>query len=163
MTKGVTYGDLSSKVITLSQYHCSSCHGTKLITIFPLRIPPTSYQASSSKKRDAFKRAVAHDLSTRGITNYGDCSLCVYIVFVIGKVWDSKDIDNLPKLLLDVLQGPIYKNDNQIVHLNMMKFRWEGEEDFIFVNIRESDMNQHDNVLYKKMAHDWAGLPALLR
>ena len=60
------------------------------------------------------------------------------------------------KTLNDVLQGILYEDDKQIDHLSIMKIKWNGEEEFIFINIKHSNLNNHQDVLLDRMLHDWA-------
>jgi hypothetical protein len=64
----------------------------------------------------------------------------------------------MSKALLDALKGEVlFGEDLDIEHLNLLKIKWVGEEDFIFVNIRKSGLSLHKNVLFKSMHHSWAG------
>ena len=84
-------------------------------------------------------------------------ALYVSILFLSLEERDKKDLDNLPKILLDSLQGVVFKNDNQIDHLDLIKFRWGGDEDYIHINIGESTTNRHEDVLYHGILHSWGG------
>ena len=151
--------DLSSKISIISQFHCPLCNGEALIVTFPIRISPISYQASDSQTKQAFKRAIKRRLSQTH--HYGKRRLCIHIVFVIEVKRNSMDVDNMAKLFLDSLQGVILENDSQIDHLNLLKLTCESGEEYIVVNIRETTINRHEDVLYHKFLHSWAGAEEL--
>jgi Holliday junction resolvase RusA-like endonuclease len=151
--------ELSSKTLDVAQFHCPLCNGESLISTIPIRIPPISSQASDSNTKQAFKRAINQRLSETH--HYGNLRLCVHVVFIISKKRNRMDVDNMAKLFLDSLQGVILENDNQIDHLNLHKITWEGDEEHIDVNIRESNFNRYEDVLYHKFLHSWAGAEEL--
>jgi Holliday junction resolvase RusA-like endonuclease len=151
--------DLSSKASILSQFHCPLCYGEAPIGTINIRIPPISLQSSDSQTNEAFKRAIKHRLSSTH--NYANKRLCVHVVFVLRNKRHRMDVDNMAKGFLDSLQGVLYDNDNQIDHLNLHKLMWEGDEEHISVNIRESNFNRHEDVLYHKFLHSWAGAEEL--
>ena len=111
-------------------------------------------------KKRAFKRAIRHRLSETH--HYADNRLCIHITFVIGKKSNQRDVDNMAKLLLDGLQGQMMEDDNQIDHLSLLRLTWKGDEEYIFLHVRESNINRHDDVLYHSMHHSWAGQEELL-
>lgn len=152
--------DLSSKINALSQFNCPFCKGNAPVVIVPIRIRPVTHQASDSKTKNAFKKAINSRLSN--VHNFTDRHLCVHITFVIGRKGYRKDADNMAKLLLDGMEKIIFVNDNQIDHLSLLKLRWEGEEEWIVVRIMDTNINQHDDVLYHKLRHSWAGAEELL-
>ncbi len=145
--------DLASKASILSQFHCPLCYGEAPIVTINIRIPPISLQSSDSQTNEAFKRAIKYRLSHTH--NYGNQRLCVHVVFVLRNKRHRMDVDNMAKGFLDTLQGVLYDNDNQIDHLNLHKLMWEGDEEHIRVNIRETHFNRHEDVLYHKFRHNW--------
>lgn len=151
---------LSSKIIALSQFVCPLCKGDAPSVTIHIRIRPITYQASDSQRRNAFKRAINYRLST--VHDFDNRHLCVHITFVIGQKGIRKDVDNMAKLLLDGMQGAIFINDNQIDHLSLLKLRWDGEEEWVVVHVTDTNINQHEDVLYRKVHHSWAGAPELL-
>ena len=154
--KGIFFSDLSLKVWSLSQHHCLVCKGNSTISIIPIRIRPISHQSSDSKTKKAFKAAIKHRLANS--EKYSNVRLCIHTTFLIGRKNDRKDLDNMAKILMDGMQeSEVFGNDNQIDHLSLMKILWDGDEDYVVINIRESNINSHDNVLYEGMHHSWAG------
>jgi Holliday junction resolvase RusA-like endonuclease len=147
--------ELSDKASAISQFHCPLCIGEGLIVTINIRIPPISLQLSDSQTNEAFKRAIKYRLSRTH--NYGNQRLCVHVVFVLRNKRHRMDVDNMAKGFLDSLQGVLYDNDNQIDHLNLHKLMWEGDEEHVSVNIRETHFNRHEDVLYHKFLHSWAG------
>jgi Holliday junction resolvase RusA-like endonuclease len=146
---------LSSKVSSIAQHHCPLCVGDFPIVTFPIRITPVSHQAAKSKIKGAFKRAIAERLVNNH--NFKSKHLCVHIVFVLRDKSVRGDIDNLAKLLLDGMKQTIFDDDRQIDHLSILQIRWSGSEEYVYVQIKESQINQHQDVLYLNMRHSWAG------
>lgn len=156
LLKGIFFSDLSSKVSSLSQHHCLVCKGNSTISIIFIRIRPISYQYSTPKIKKAFKAAINYRL--RNSEKYSNVRLCVHTTFLIGRKDDKKDLDNMAKILMDGMQeSKVFGNDNQIDHLSLMKILWDGDEEYVVINIRESNLNSHDDVLYEGMRHSWAG------
>lgn len=158
--KGVFFSDLSSKVNVLSQHHCLICKGNSVISTIPIRIRPISYQHPDSKIKKAFKEAIKQRLAKS--EKYSNVRLCVHTTFLIGRKNDKKDLDNMAKILMDGMQkSKIFGNDNQIDHLSLMKILCNVNEDYLVINIRESTVNSHDDILYEGMHHSWAGVEPL--
>jgi Holliday junction resolvase RusA-like endonuclease len=154
--------DLSQKIDVISQYHCPLCGENNFpVIIIPIRISAISKQAVSKlpKRKAAFERAIRHYLRNmlgKEEIGYKAKKLCIHIVFVLGKSNRDKDLDNMSKALLDALKGTLFDDDINIDHLSLVKFNWDGDEDFVKVNIRESKIGHHDNVLFESMNHKWA-------
>lgn len=152
---------LSEKIIALSQYHCPICKAENRfpIKMIPIRISAISKQAMVSKSiyRKAFEKAIASKFVNNSIDFKKGEKLCVLVLFVMGKANRNKDLDNMSKALMDALEGQLFDADMDIEHLNLLKIKHDGEEDFIKINIRRTDLNKHKDVLYKKMVHGWAG------
>lgn len=151
---------LSSKISSIAQFNCPFCtdENSILISIFPIRISAISKQASDAKKRQAFEKAIASRFEDRDCVYKKGKPLCVFITFVLGEGNRNKDLDNMSKALLDALKGDVlFGEDLDIEHLNLLKIKWSGNEDFIYVNIRGSSFSEHKNVLFKSMYHSWSG------
>ena len=158
VSKFIFGSSLSSKISTISQFHCPQCDGKHPVIIFPIKIPPISYQTQKTKLRNAFKRAIRSYFSNKKNSHYfGKNRICLQLVFINGLSTKEKDVDNMAKLLVDSFEEILYKNDRQIDHLNLMKIRWDGDEEYVYVNIRQSTLNNHNNVLFDKIFHNWAG------
>lgn len=148
---------LSGKVNFVSQFDCPLCRGGYPILNIPIRIKPQSHQSAPSEIKRAFKAAIAHRFRDTNFNAIKNDVLCIMITFVISEERVQKDVDNLPKLLLDSLQGFMFENDRQIDHLNSIQLRWNGDEEWIMINVRRSDFNSRDDTFYRGMRHDWAG------
>ncbi|MBK8564913.1 MAG: RusA family crossover junction endodeoxyribonuclease [Saprospiraceae bacterium] len=150
-------GTLSNKVNFLSQFHCPICKlsDNSNIKLIPLKINPQSKQALSKIKglRSAYEEAIAQAFVDKEITfNRGD-KLCVLVVFVLSNLSNDRDLDNMSKALMDALQGNLFHNDADIDHLNLFKIRHKGKDSFAMINIRNSSLNNHDDVLFKNFKH----------
>jgi|GEM_PF-6664904 len=149
--------DLSSKVSTLAQFHCPVCHAEDQfpIMVIPLKISPESKQALSKVKglRKAFENAIAQAFSEKEIAFKRGEKLCVLVVFVLGSITKDKDLDNMSKALMDALQGNLFEHDADIEHLNLFKIKHNMEDSFIYLNIRRTDLNEHNDVLFKDFFH----------
>lgn len=152
---------LSAKISYLSQYHCPICKAENQfpIKMIPIRISAISKQAmiSKSKYRKAFEKAIASKFEKEKMDFIKGEKLCILVLFVMSKTNRNKDLDNMSKALMDALEGNLFEADMDIEHLNLLKIRHDGEEDYIKINIRKTDINKHEDVLFKRMAHSWAG------
>lgn len=152
---------LSSKISSLSQFHCPICsrRNDSIIRVITIRISAISKQsvASEPKKRKAFEKAIKHRLGTLK-TNHtfqrGE-KLCIHIVFILGKQNRDKDLDNMAKALLDALKGVLFGDDMDIDHLSLMKIKTIEDDDFVTVNIRGSALNQQNDVIFNSLHHVW--------
>jgi Holliday junction resolvase RusA-like endonuclease len=146
---------LSSKINSIAQYSCPLCIGGFPTVTIPIRITPISHQAAKSKIKSAFKRAIAERLANTH--NFESKRLCVYIVLAVRDKNSRGDIDNFAKMLLDGMKQNVFDDDRQIDHLSILQIRWAGSEEYIYVTIKESKVNEHQDVLYLNMRHSWAG------
>ena len=119
----VMHPDLADKFWLLMQRKCEACSlYEKFQTImFLLHTPPISRQVPG---HTAFKKAIADYLRRvkHDFTDFYDARLCVAITFVLAAGSKLADVDNLAKNLLDALQGYAYRNDDQIDHLDLLRF-----------------------------------------
>jgi Holliday junction resolvase RusA-like endonuclease len=152
---------LSHKVSQISQFHCPLCNnfGNSQILIIPIRISAISKQAMSKKPslRKAFEKAVQSRIKEKNRLFRKSDKICVFVTFVMGKKSKDKDLDNMSKALMDALQGSLFESDANIDHLNLIKIKHDGDEDFVKINIRKSNVNDHSDVLFPIMAHNWLG------
>lgn len=150
---------LSGKISSVAQFHCPMCDGgSSPVSIIPIRIQPLSHQSSPARLHHAFKRAIAFRLQrAKSDQFYVGKRLCVHTVFVTALKQKEKDVDNMAKLFMDSLQDVLFENDKLVDHLSLMKVRHSGDEEYIYLNIRESKLNNHADVLLPKLLHSWAG------
>jgi Holliday junction resolvase RusA-like endonuclease len=161
---------LSAKVNTFAQYRCPICTHNTDPHIISIRLGGVTRQTRDSDIIEAFKKAIAYSLRTHiGYDRLApippfDGLLCVQVVFVDArekKGRKRKDLDNMAKLLLDSLQGNLFKNDRQIDHLSLLRITSRDDEECILVSIQPSFLNQHDDVLFQGMHFNWLGAPEL--
>lgn len=152
---------LSDKIGSLAQYNCPFCTSDTSFPIIhiPIRIAAISKQAVAKKPkvREAFEKAIRSRLSYYQNKFQRGEKLCVFVVFVLSKDNRDKDLDNMSKALLDALKTVLLGDDMDINHLSLLKTKHDGDEDFITVNIRKSEVNVHHDVLIKSFHHGWAG------
>lgn len=145
---------LSSKVNWLAQHYCDLCDLELPIVTIPIRIRPRSHQASNAKIKRAFKSAIANRLTNSH--KYLDCRLCIHLVVVCGKSSKSTgDVDNIAKLMLDAMKGVVFNDDWQVDHLSILRVQDCGEEDYVYLHIGQSRLNQHRNVLFAGVNQSW--------
>jgi len=147
---------LSSKISFLSQFHCPLCKVEDLGTIImPIRISAISKQSSLHEIRKAFEKAVASRFEKKDIRFSKGEKLCIHTVFVLSKKNRDKDLDNMSKALMDALEGNLFENDMDIQHSSLLKIHHDEEEDYIMLNFRRTNINQHNDVMFDKLAHGW--------
>ncbi|MFZ2725775.1 MAG: RusA family crossover junction endodeoxyribonuclease [Methylococcaceae bacterium] len=153
--------DLSSKVLSIAQFHCPICQtesNKTPIHIIPIRISPVSKQAISKQKgmRVAFERAIRDYFKDKTTPFSSDKSICLLIVFVVKQKGIQKDLDNMAKAMIDSIKTILFGDDRQIDHLNIIKIK-SPDEEYVYLNIRETILNTHHDVLVPRMLHSWAG------
>jgi Holliday junction resolvase RusA-like endonuclease len=154
---------LSSKISSLAQHNCSICQTTYPTHIIPIRIRPLSHQTRKKINKNAFKAAIASKFSDKKLlADFSGKSLCMHILFVVNPEKTPSDIDNLAKLLNDALIGYIYDDDRAIEHLSLLRFSHDGEEEYIYIRIAATSINQHEDVLFCGMEHSWVGATELI-
>jgi len=156
---------LSEKIMSLAQHHCPLCtiHEGGLPThVMSIRIPPISKQSAARVKgrRAAFERAIKHRFANKNDPFPDHISICLLIVFVVKATGAQKDLDNMAKALLDAIKNVLFGDDRRVDHLNIIRVKSPGEE-FVYLNIRETRLNDHDDVLFPQMLHSWGGSEAL--
>jgi Holliday junction resolvase RusA-like endonuclease len=149
--------DLSSKISLLSQFSCPicKCDDPFPIVTFNIRISAISRNSSNKKKKSAFKKALQDHFTGMKNLFISKGKFCVFIIFVLGKGSDNKDLDNMSKPFLDALRGIIIHDDEDIDHLNMVKILHNDDEDYITLNIRKTEINNHSDTLFKSFHHQW--------
>ena len=154
--------DLHCKISALSQPTCTYCTRgtmTKSIHTMGFNIAPMSQNAHGNsgvkkQKLKAFKKAIREHF-LRSTSEFNDeGKLCVAMLFVFGKHETDKDCDNMAKALNDGLNGSLIADDVHIDHLNIMKIKTTFETSFIKINIRESNLNKHFDVLIKNSHYE---------
>lgn len=156
---------LSEKITSLAQHHCTLCtiHEVDLPThVISIRIRPISKQAAAGKRgrRAAFERAIRHRFAGQLAPFPADVSICLLIVFVVRAPGAQKDLDNMAKAILDAIKNVLFGDDRKVDHLNIIRIK-SPDEEFVYLNIRETRLNEHNDVLFPRMLHSWAGAPSL--
>lgn len=156
---------LDAKISSLAQFNCPICRteeGLFPIYNIPIRITPVSKQAISQtpKKRAAFERAIRHRFMEHKTPFPPDSAICLLIVFVVKAKGVQKDLDNMAKAIVDAIKNVLFGDDRQIDHLNILRIK-SPDEEFVYLNIRQTQINNHRDVLVPRMLHSWSGAPAL--
>jgi Holliday junction resolvase RusA-like endonuclease len=159
------FSSLSSKASSLAQFHCPLCSwkgDDGPVWTIPIRIPPISKQAASQAKGKvaAFERAIASRLVDRGPWLGPADSVCLLLLFVVHPTAKHKDLDNMAKAIVDAVKSILFGDDRRIDHLNLIRLKAPSEE-YVYVNLRKSRLNDHSNVLLCEMNHSWAGAEVL--
>jgi Holliday junction resolvase RusA-like endonuclease len=156
---------LSEKISSIAQFHCPICEtkdGLFPIQTIPIRINPVSKQAISQRKgqRAAFESAIRHRFKN-GYTPFpADRSICLLIVFVVRAKGAQKDLDNMAKAIIDAVKNVLFGDDRQIDHLNIIRIK-SPDEEYVCLNLRQTTLNDHEDVLVPRMLHSWAGAEML--
>ncbi|HEY6204638.1 MAG TPA: RusA family crossover junction endodeoxyribonuclease [Chthoniobacterales bacterium] len=152
---------LSDKLSWLSQQYCYICQPDGPIHVLPIRIKPESYQALDGLNKAAFKRAVAERFANYDFNSFKNRPICLTLLFVCSRTRKVRDLDNMAKLLVDSLKDVLLGDDRFIDHLSMIRLTHETEEEFVYVRISTSGLNDHSNVAAPIMRHSWAGMRQL--
>jgi Holliday junction resolvase RusA-like endonuclease len=156
---------LTAKISSLAQFHCPICatkDGLFPVHTIPIRITPASKQAISQvpKKRAAFERAIRHRFKDHETPFPPDKAICLLIVFVVKAKGAQKDLDNMAKAIVDAVKNVLFGDDRRIDHLNIIRIK-SPDEEFVYLNIRQTKLNEHNDVLVPRMLHSWAGAEVL--
>lgn len=115
------------KVRWLQMRTCDVCDlwvGPGLPVSFDVPIKPFTAQTKSERLRDLKGLVTRHLRSSREITQgWSRRPVCLQIVAVLGCDDRIKDVDNMVKGLVDSFQGALYKNDSEVQHLDVTRFR----------------------------------------
>jgi Holliday junction resolvase RusA-like endonuclease len=152
---------LSDKVSWLAQQPCHVCNPDPPIRVIPLRIEPESGQSLTPKNKRAFKAAIVKRLSDGPHHGARYDRVCLTLLFVCSASRNVRDVDNVAKLVMDSIKGIIMGDDRDVDHLNSMRFTHEGEEEYIYVRVSNSNINNHSDVVHTEMMHSWAGAEPL--
>ena len=152
---------LSDKASWLSQQRCHVCSSDPPISVIPLRIQPESWQALASVDKAAFKAAIADRLSRSPHLKPQQGRICLTFLFVCSAERRVRDLDNMAKLLMDAIKGIVMGDDREVDHLNLMRLRHEGGEEYVTVRIAPSNLNNHSDVVQAELRHSWAGAEPL--
>ncbi len=152
---------LSDKASWLAQQHCHLCYRDGPVHVIPLRIEPESYQALSSVNKAAFKTAVAERFAGKEYDYYKSHKVCIQVLFVCGSNRRVRDLDNMAKLLLDAVKEVVISDDRNVEHLSLTRLTHQEPEEYIYLRISGSFVNDHGDVAAPAMRHSWAGMPVL--
>ena len=72
----------------------------------------------------------------------------------------QKDLDNMAKAIVDAVKNVLFGDDRRIDHLNIIRIK-SPDEEFVYLNIRQTKLNEHNDVLVPRMLHSWAGAEVL--
>jgi|GEM_PF-1175623 len=155
------YVSLSDKVSGLAQRFCPYCDLEGAKYIIPIRLQPESYQSLDSIDKTAFKAAMAERFKGYPLPLLGEVAVCMHLTFVCGGERRIRDLDNMAKLLLDATKGLLYGDDRKIDHLDIMRVSHAESEEYLYLAISASSLNDHANTAAPILQHSWAGAPEL--
>lgn len=67
----------------------------------------------------------------------------------------QNELDNMAKAIVDVLKNVLFGDDRRIDHLNIIRMK-SPEKEYVYLNIRQTQLNEHSDVLVPRMLHSWA-------
>lgn len=162
----ILHGDYSGKVGAISRRHCFMCHGGRPADdLFPVskhtvRITPISRQASESKPGtfNAFQAAFVKRFSEHPVDIGKTGRLCIALTFVLSARKPDRDVDNMSKAILDAFSRAVGFNDRFVHHLDVVKLIFPCTEEYVFIRIAPSALNEHGDVVAPGFHHSWAGM-----
>ncbi len=150
----LVYSSMSNKLSAIAQWHCNFCNTGFPSVVLPIRIKPLSYQSTPPKIRIAFKRALKEWLASKH--RFEGQPVCVHITIAVGRSSRISDVDNIAKLFLDGLKGTLFRDDKQVEHLSVARVRTSDDEDFAYVRVAPTRLNELDDMLFSKTDQLWA-------
>jgi len=147
------YFSLSEKYSLLSQIHCPYCGhgstGSPNCTI-PIKGRLFSSQYKSKRRNEAIEALKKEMDVLSAWINYmskGD-KICLLLVFSLAKQSKDKDIDNMAKIILDVLKKRLFNDDIDIHHMNCFKVFNETDSDKVHIHISKSEINENKDTIF---------------
>lgn len=154
------YPDLATKVRQLTLRPCHLCEPFQTVSAmwFTLRTDPLSRQ---DLRHTAFKSAIKKKLDEIGhdFSDFYDRRLCVALTFALRKGTERRDLDNMAKNMLDALQGHAYANDNQVVHLDLLRCDTSSRHAFISVRLAITGIADNVDVIRPEFDVTWVTAP----
>lgn len=149
--------DTFSKIYLLAQHHCPLCTSrtNHPIQIIPIRISAISNQASPSKMKKAFRAAISSYFHKEYPAYEKNTKLCIQLIFAMPSNNRDKDLDNMAKAFMDVLQTKIFHNDKNVDHLSLLKIKTVENDPFVYINIRETKINEDNLILFSDSKYTW--------
>jgi Holliday junction resolvase RusA-like endonuclease len=154
------FADLSQKITWLMQRSCSICPEAPPAAPWfnsPLRLRPTSRQGITGADVEALRQRVQAAAGDHYAALF-DRDLCIAMTFVLGARRSGiLDVDNMAKTMCDALRGTVYKDDNQIQHLDLLKLRMvEDAEEWVHIRVRPTAVASHLDVFDRTTNHTFA-------
>ena len=165
----ILFSDYSIKINAISQRGCFVCQvGRPIDDLFPIsrytvRITPISRQASKSKPGmfNAFQAAFAKRFSERPVDLGKTGRVCMALTFVLSCKKQDRDVDNMSKAILDAFARAAGFNDKFIHHLDVVKLIFPITEEYIYIRVAPSALNEHSDVVAPTFHHSWVGMEKL--
>lgn len=157
------FTSIEDKINAASQRGCSICSRYDAFPsyVFAVRIPPVSRQMT--KLIPAFRAAMADAVAAHPVSQeLYDARLCVALTFVLGeKLIDQprnkNDVDNLAKSFVDGLKKRVFRDDEQIEHLDLLRLHSRTNETFVKIRIQATNIDGLDDVVRPTTQLGWAG------
>lgn len=165
--ESVLHGDFSMKINVVSQRRCFVCdRGRSLDDLLPIsryviRITPISRQAAKPTMFRAFQAAFAQRFSRQPVSIGNTGRLCVALTFVLDKGRRDRDLDNMSKAALDAFSRVAGFDDGIIDHLDVMKLVFRDTEEYMYIRIAPSALNEHEDVVAPTFHQTWLGMQAI--
>ena len=161
----VLYSNYSLKIIMISQRHCFICYGGRPIDdllpvgTYVVRITPISRQASRSKPGmfEAFQAAFAERFSARPVDIGKTGAVCIALTFVLDGRKQDRDVDNMSKAILDAFSRAVGFDDKFVHHLDVVKLIFPVTEEYIYIRVAPSALNEHGDVVAPSFHQSWLG------
>lgn len=156
------YPSISSKASALSQRHCEICSGMLPadaqfpISILPVRIAPESRQTLKKIKWDAFQAAMKDWFAARTLFLGPSQHFCIALTYVLSDKRKDRDLDNMTKSLMDAFSRAVGFDDKDIHHLDVLKVIGKTNEEYLFIRIAPSYLEDKSTVMMPIFDSGWA-------
>ncbi len=154
----------NGKADTISWRRCQICRSlysdenSGELSRFVIRITPISRQAVKKKVFKAFQSALKSRFAEAILPAVKDGGICIALTFILSNKRKDKDVDNMCKALIDGFSRAIGFNDSLVHHLDGMKLRFPCDEEYLYIRVARSYLNNHADVLAPVLHHSWAGM-----
>ena len=108
-----------------------------------IRTLPLSYRTKNKELKEKAKREIAERLSRehtkKSLKKYFEGEINVRLTCYFNRRYDTTDVDNIAKFVLDCLKNLAFKDDNQIKELIVKKIRCgKNHNEYIGVKISKA-------------------------
>jgi len=106
----------------------------------------------------AFQVAFAERFSARPVKIGKTGRVCIALIFVLSAKRRNKDVDNMSEAILDAFSRAVGFDDKFVHHLDVIKLIFLITEEYVYMRVAPSALNEHGDVIAPVFHQSWAGM-----